>query len=654
MIRVSDHKFLKEWKKKQTELILSVHPDWDVDKIKDELNKIIDERLKNPECALHNNYLNKTARSTLLDIYDFIDKTNPIMAGGGVLFRNQHEALNPPSIFLDGSMKKRKAIKKKLKLYKPGSYEYQVADRGQLTEKVVANSYYGASGNTTSPFYNLYTALATTATGQSLISTMMCSFESFYANNVKLYDISSVILYISNSLRKTVDYEVEIEDMPEITEEKLLDKLVSMFKDDKKAKMLSDNIGMNIIKETIHNLTKADLQIVYYSSNFFEFIKIPSVHKLITNMICSTESFKDPNAVPEDIKEYLDQFWHILQYWVVYNHPFFNRINRLKFEQRKTVVTIDTDSNMLNIDKWMKFVKNEIDTKKAKTQDPSALMYIACNSLCYILTKYTQIILATYCKIAHIPDDYAPRLNMKNEYLFRRMALTKNKKSYTGLIRLREGNEILPEKIEIKGLMLMKSIAAPETATFFKKVIKDDILYADPISATTVLKKTKDFAKYIENSLRAGEKKFLSPLSVKEPEAYDKPFSNQGVRGTFVWNLCYPDMEITLPDKVTIVKVHMETLEKIHELQIKEPKIYKALMDGVFNNELCTFRDKGINVIAIPSTIDKVPAWVSSYIETDKIISDNISKIYPIFGSLGLPTLDTRSNEPHFTNIIQF
>ena len=73
---MSDHIFLKEWKAEQIKLVKQVHPEYSEDKIKKVLNKLIDKRIKNPECAINNNYLRMQAMSTVLDIYDFIDKTS--------------------------------------------------------------------------------------------------------------------------------------------------------------------------------------------------------------------------------------------------------------------------------------------------------------------------------------------------------------------------------------------------------------------------------------------------------------------------------------------------------------------------------------------------------------------------------------------------
>ena len=38
----------------------------------------------------------------------------------------------------------------------------------------------------------------------------------------------------------------------------------------------------------------------------------------------------------------------------------------------------------------------------------------------------------------------------------------------------------------------------------------------------------------------------------------------------------------------------------------------------------------------------------------DKIINDNLTKFHMVLESLGVQLLDTRSNNPHFSNIVNF
>ena len=650
----NDHLFLQEWKDEQIRLVKQVHPEYDDDRIEKVLDRMIDKRLKNPDCAINNNYVNKQARSTVLDIYDFIHYNKLIIAGGGVLFKNQHQVTNPPSMFLDRALKDRKAIKKQLKNYTPGSYEYMMVDLRQVTKKVIANSYYGASGNPSSPFFNINTALATTSTGQALISTLMCGFESFVSNNIKFYNIGDFVLYVYNSIHRK-DENVEeytIPGMPDITIQDLSRKVYGLFKD---TLLLRDEHNKRIIASVLDALTENERRKLYYSSNLFDFVQIPYVEDFILNKIVyKSDEFKDANNPPKGIQDALDELWNMLNYWVVYNHPVYNRINRLKFQKRKTVLGIDTDSNFVCIAKLVYHLLAIADVNKSKVGDINQILYIVINTIAYELTQFTKVILGKYAKLANIPDDYAHWLNAKNEFYYPRIVFTNNKKNYMGIVRLREGVELIPEKLDIKGLTFMKSTSAPETKEFFRKLVKDDILYAENISGSNVLKKLKQFQRFIDTSLHSGEKTFMTPLSVKEIEAYKKPWSNQGIRGTYVWNLVHPDMEIQLPDKVRAVPVKMEKISQIEDLQTKYPKVYDALIDGVYNNPQCPFRDKGISVICIPSQVDTVPEWIREYIDTDKIIENNVTKIHPILESLGIDIENTKSGSPHFTNIITF
>ena len=651
---MADHKFLKEWKSEMTKLILQVHPNYDEGKIKKVLNKLIDKHLKNPTCALNNNYLHKQAMSTILDIYDFIDMTKPIMAGGGVLFKNQHNAINPPSLFLDNQLTGRKKIKARLKDLQPGSYEYMMVDLKQLTKKVIANSYYGASGNETSPFFNINTALATTSTGQALISTMMCAFESFCADNIKFYNVDDFVLYVYNSIhRKDKDAEyMPVEDMPKITIEDLSRKVYGLFNHPED---FSDKKIRRVIASVLGGLTEEEREILYYSSNLNEFIKIPSIeHMFVEKVFNVSGQFKDANKAPDEIKDALDEIWNYLYYWVVYNHPTYNRINRLKFQKRKAVLTIDTDSNFVGIAPFVKHMLNTVDINKTVIGDSDQLLYIIVNTMAYELTKYTQVILAKFAKLANIPEEYAPRLNMKNEYLYMRIVLSKNKKNYMGTVRLREGAELIPEKLDIKGLAFMKSSSAPESKEFFSKLVKEDVLYAKEISGSTIIKKLKHFQRHIDESLQAGEKTFLSPLSIKNPEAYKDPWSTQAVRATHTWNTVYPNIPIEPPDKIRVIPVKMEKPEYIEDLKVSNPEVYNALMDGIYNNQYCGFRTKGINVIGIPSQVPEVPDWIRKYIDKDKIIENNMTKIHPVLESLGIDIENTKSGSPHFTNIVVF
>ena len=57
--------------------------------------------------------------------------------------------------------------------------------------------------------------------------------------------------------------------------------------------------------------------------------------------------------------------------------------------------------------------------------------------------------------------------------------------------------------------------------------------------------------------------------------------------------------------------------------------------------------------IAIPRNVDKVPEWITEFMDCDTIINDNISKFHSVLRSLGLNTIKTSKKE-YYSNIISF
>ena len=165
-----DFAFIKAWRDEMRGKIKLVFPTKSDEEIDKYLNKKIDDRFKDHDCVVHNNHQDKSAKSSLLQLIEFIHDTKPIIGGQGVLYKNQYQSANPSAGMLEDVMNRRDIIKKERKKCAEGSYEWLMKDIGQDNMKRVANSFYGANGAPTSTFYNLYTAASVTGTGQALMS----------------------------------------------------------------------------------------------------------------------------------------------------------------------------------------------------------------------------------------------------------------------------------------------------------------------------------------------------------------------------------------------------------------------------------------------------------------------------------------------------
>lgn len=641
------HKFLKEWKSANSEMLSRMYPnikDKDINKF---LNDMIDKYIEVPTAILDNNHVHKSIQVDLLTVVDWYNDNKLIAAGNGTFFKNQDVEINPAATMLDNFLTLRKSYKKQLHNYPNDSYEYASFDRKQLIEKLAANSYYGASGNETSNFFNLYTAISTTATGQSLISTTMTAFESFMADNVPFIDLEDCMMFITNVLKEK--YKFNCGFLPNKDHDAVLERFKNKFFEWK------DEYEYPLFKLLI-NLSQEELNKLYYKTNLYEFTKIPMIRNLYHEIFLKTEEFKDPTKLPESSAKEIKELWAYYKEFVFYNGFAYNRIQRLKNDIRKCVVTIDTDSNMLDFSELIRFTEKYVISidPYIQARDYTTNVFIAVNTFCYFITEMIADNLAKYCKTSNILPRFAPRINMKNEFLFSRMILSDTKKRYMSKVLLREGHD--DNKIDIKGLDFMKSSTNDTTKNYLKSLAQREILEVDDINIANVIKGTQMLQEMIEGDLRSGGKQFLTPISVKEPEAYDEPLRNQGIRGVIAWNAIYPNQEITLPEKLDIIKVNLETEDDLEELKNTHPDIAKNIINGIFRNPDENIRKKGIGILAIPRNVDTIPEWVIPYINYDAVVNGNITKFHPILKSLGIEIISTESKagKSYFSNIIDF
>lgn len=641
---MKDHVFIKRWKKDMRNTLKTAYPNISKKEINEFLDKEIEKYIKNPTCRIENNYLGKKIESNLLEIVDWIDRTKPICAGHGVFFRDQHTVGNALAQMILKFLRSRKLFKSKLADYDPASYEYATFDRKQLSEKINVNSIYGAFGNTTSFIFNKFTAPAVTGTGQSLISTTEIAFEMFMANNALFNNLDECMTFLNNVKNEECTHDASF--LIDVSIDDVCSRLMEMFYKKK------DNY-LNIVYEYLEMLSQEELNRIYYKNNLYEFSKHDKINKLLTNIIRGTNEFKNPNKVPESIKGYLEDLWSYYKEFVFYNHIPINRIQRLKNDKRKCVITIDTDSNMLNLDPWMQFMFNDIIAPDSfnNGRDKMELKFISINTMACIITNMIGTVLEKYTSTSNVPVDYRGYINMKNEFYMPRMILTNKKKKYMSTIRLREGNEIYPEKIDLKGMEFLKSSATEETRERFKSFIKKRILHTDNVQITELLQDMQKFEDEVVNSLNSGEKTYIIPKSVKELEAYKEPFREQGIRAVHAWNSIYPDKAINLPAKIDIVKLNLDNPDNLERLARVDKVVYDRVMEKIINNPNEKISSKGLNVLAIPKNVEKVPEWALSFIATDTITYGVLKKFYPVLVSLGFKIPKT-SSEEYFSNII--
>lgn len=334
----TQHEFVKDWMKSQTKILKQIFPERKKEEIVAYLEKQVQTNLIDQNVKIHNNYRQQSLGTTLLNVVDWIKEKEPICAGFGMFYKNQHRSSNPNSGMIINFLDLRKVFKKLLKNFLEGTYDYDTADRKQLTEKVNVNAFYGCNGAPRSRFYNLYTAASVTLTGQSLLSTTAQAIEAFLVNNVPFHSLDECFEFMENVRRDKVS--TTVEDMEDVTVEQVFDRLKETF--------FAYNPAFEVpILRYITNLEQDVQNRLYYKNNLYTFCRIPSIRSHFIDMIERTESFMSPAHIPDEIEEDMTILWSKLKDWVFHNHSPFNRISRLKTHIRKAVVLCDTDSKLL-------------------------------------------------------------------------------------------------------------------------------------------------------------------------------------------------------------------------------------------------------------------------------------------------------------------
>ena len=191
-MKIEESVYIEEYKKRMIEAIQSIHPTWGEEDINNILNDMIKKKVSNPKTELDNNYTHQhNYDASLISVFDWILKDEPIISGNGTFYKNQYQAFNPIGKMLMTWLADRKAVKKEMfKIEDTDSDEYKNLDRKQATIKINVNSYYGGSGAPSSAFYSAYSGPATTNSAQVVISTTMNMFESFVADNYNFIDLN--------------------------------------------------------------------------------------------------------------------------------------------------------------------------------------------------------------------------------------------------------------------------------------------------------------------------------------------------------------------------------------------------------------------------------------------------------------------------------
>lgn len=614
---------------------------------REQIESIIDGILKKyivpTNAILDNNYKNTRSTASVEDVVNSIMNDDKItLTGQAVMYDKTIE--NISAIVLDELADKRKYWKKiMLDTVNTDPVVSTRADLFQVNYKEFANSYYGISLNAGSIFFNKYNGLAVTSTGQTAIMTAIISLESIFGNQA-FPNFSDLMLYIEDVKTHATKNILEIIDTDMIkTKQEVVDFIAKKCMFD----MAVGTSRYSQLVKAVDNLNDNELQQLYYRNNFYEFIPSTKVSKIVYaalgTPIVVDKYIKNKFSTPEEERgiKIANMLMQVLEDFVImYRLPSqkYKIVNNLK---RRTIIHTDTDSVFIYLHPFIRFCQllNRADR------------FNNVNLITVMINKYVAKSMLMLSDRLKTSAKNRTRLEMKNESLFRKVIMTRNKKNYMTLPEVKEGKILEKMKVDIKGLSIKKSTLHKNVRDFFASVVNEELFRADTdeINVPVILKKIFDFKTRMRAELSSGSIEYSSTLKMNNIATYKNPYSMPVVRGSIVWNALYPENPIQNSQKCGSYSLVGLTTE--HDLdKISDTDIRETIRGVVFADE--NMKDRGVVVLAFPKNITSLPEWVRPFIDVDAIIEKNIANMNPTMEALGIHIYD-KGGYSYMTSIVE-
>ena len=602
-----------------------------------ELKQILDAAWANkynPSGRFYNTVTRENAQITVEDYIDKFLSEHLSMSGYGALFQNQDSGkLNLLAEAVQFLLDERDRYKAAQKKAAHGSAEYAINKRNQTSVKILTNSIYGCLGMIVSALYDPTVQNSITNCGQDIITTCIYALEAYMADNVPFKDVDVLISYIQNIIEEPYEWEI-LKFVDEIPKERLHKYLVS-----KCEQPAEDIVGRIISKLDGEMVTR-----IYYKNHLLELMVQPKFAKVLKKYIdAPDDSFRksDEFTLFKNIVIQFTMFRGLLpdRFWFMYNN------------HRKAILLSDTDSAFLYTDPIVEEISKVFDLDRKNEIQQIQLINIFMDIFCVVMDKIYDL----FGDSAGLTEKDRKNIFMKNEFVYKRIMVTENKKSYAGLVTAENGIILKNPVIDIKGLSIKKSTSAKKIRDTFTDILEHDILGSEKIDVSAILKKYSDLEEDIKSSLARGELVYAIPKSISSPEEYKNPDRIDGFRGTVVWNELYPEEKIVTPDRAYLVKLNSFTkMKPILYTQYKhECDVIQHILDNGVNvgKTKVDIKKFDCDVICIPISRDTMPEFFTHLINYNDMVATNMSNGMVLLKQLGI-FVSNKNNTQKKSNII--
>ena len=577
----------------------------------------------------------------------------------------------------------------------------------QLKIKAFMNSIYGVQGQKGSLLFSPDTAGAVTSQGRNLIAEMTWTMERLLYGTLHFSDINEMLGYL-NAIRKQVktssEYDKYITYIPSRKEVK-----------DRMYKVFHDTIGFYEEKNEsvylslfyfIERANEKELTYLYYANNLFDLIsKNIRVFDLFDEIIKSPIPYLAPAYKPDDdtyakysyflnipfsskeelnskieevskddsktiinllvwekINPILKEICDIITEFVLTPMSTPKRCLKYQTQQRRGIVVSDTDSVIINLHPYVKnlshlhSIRNNILWRGEHVGFYDEDMdFKLINIMSYICTFGTIKAGDVLAKMAYVPENFRKWIDMKNEFLFQRLAMyTGAKKNYVVRTRLQEGKAI--DEVSPTGIKINSSIIHPIVKEKLMDTIENKLLKCENINPVDVLHDVKNIEKSIIDEIKAGDFTLGRKARYSGPKGYKTGvYRSDAGRSAFIWNILYPHMKIESGSYGYIFPTIIYTENDVRtKMMSKYPVEAKMLIDKVFSDS--NLAQYGLRSIMIPmnDNMKKLPEWLIPYIDYAKLTNKHMQPLISLLPSIGLKSSAISSSKRTYSPLISF
>ena len=599
-------------------------------------------------------------------------------------------------------------IKKSGKYYEgcPEDIRFKSEDALQLKIKVFMNSVYGVQGQKGSFLYAPDTAGAVTSQGREMIAEMTWTTERVFYGTLHFYSINEFLGYIheikqevnpNSELLKYISYIPTQKDV----EDRIIKAMHSIIGLDDYLENLTP-----VLFTYIRNLTDVERIYYYYASNMFDLIsKNYKVFKLFDEVINYKIGYLAPAYPPSDseieqfsqysnidykminsedvskdfsdgdkksfnnylvytkINPMLDKIWDIIEDFVVVHMSTPKRALKYQTKQRRAIVVSDTDSIIVNLNpviinlNKLHCIENQIPYRGDEVafyDEP--LSFKLANMAIYILIKGTVVAGDVFCKGANVPSDYRKWIDMKNEFLFKRLVMYSSaKKNYVVNTRLQEGKMI--DEMPATGIKLNSSVIHPGVKQRVMDCIEQKIIRSAEVDPISIMYEVKNIEKFIVDSVKEGDLTLGRKARYSGPRGYKTGvYRNDAGRSAFIWNILYPQEKINAGDYGYVFPTTIYSEDDVmRKLNNKYPEVAQLLIEKIFKDE--NLAQYGLRSIMIPSgheNVKKLPDWIVPLIDYDKLTRKHLGCLTTLLPSVGLKNTAMSSSQTTYSPLISF